>query len=629
MLNFDEEEEVFFDSAENLSPEDSLVVKEDLSRGNLDYEIWLKEPKSIKERRAGFLREMGFVDGKESEVMGLERIAECSGAVSSCCVSSVDGEEDQLECSGRELNGEANCAFDELEQDQKNNPSLALEKENNSDLLHSPLKVHKKSDTDKMKNRNWWKQFTSKRKATKVSKPIAETPKVETMKVRQNKKRYKELSAVYVGQEIQAHNGLIWTMKFSPDGHYLASGGQDGVIRIWRVNQSDGFSKGLYDEGKHSLGTKKASPLSVVIPDEVFRIEELPLQEFFGHTSDVLDLAWSKSNCLLSSSKDKTVRLWQLGYDECLHVFQHKDYVTCIQFNPADENYFISGSIDGKVRIWGVSERRVVDWADVRDVVTAVSYHPDGNGFIVGSITGTCRFYGVSDNNLQLNALIRFRGRKKSSNNKITGIQFTLEDSQRVMITSEDSRVRILDGVDIVHKYKGLAKSGSQMSASFTSTGKHIISVGDDSRVYIWNYDDPCISSSRQTNSVRSCEHFRLEGISLAIPWSSPKLKYRGLEIEEIEPMQDHLDASSWRRDSWRLSLSNWFCSIDGSFRSAATWPEEKLPLWDLPIEEHDHVQLVNSDFEALPGAWGLVIVTASFDGMIRTFHNYGLPFRI
>lgn len=53
--------------------------------------------------------------------------------------------------------------------------------------------------------------------------------------------------------------------------------------------------------------------------------------------------------------------------------------VTCIQFNPVDENYFISGSIDGKVRIWGVSEKRVVDWADVRDVITAICYQPDGN----------------------------------------------------------------------------------------------------------------------------------------------------------------------------------------------------------------------------------------------------------
>jgi alpha-tubulin suppressor-like RCC1 family protein len=32
--------------------------------------------------------------------------------------------------------------------------------------------------------------------------------------------------------------------------------------------------------------------------------------------------------------------------------------------------------------------------------------------------------------------------------------------------------------------------SGSQMSGSFASNGKHVISVGEDSRVYIWNFND-------------------------------------------------------------------------------------------------------------------------------------------
>jgi len=52
--------------------------------------------------------------------------------------------------------------------------------------------------------------------------------------------------------------------------------------------------------------------------------------------------------------------------------------VTCIQFNPVDEDYFISGSIDGKVRIWTIPDSQVVDWTDVRDIVTSVCYRPDG-----------------------------------------------------------------------------------------------------------------------------------------------------------------------------------------------------------------------------------------------------------
>lgn len=52
--------------------------------------------------------------------------------------------------------------------------------------------------------------------------------------------------------------------------------------------------------------------------------------------------------------------------------------MTCVQFNPIDERYFISGSIDGKVRVWDALDKRVVDWADTRKIITALSYQPDG-----------------------------------------------------------------------------------------------------------------------------------------------------------------------------------------------------------------------------------------------------------
>lgn len=54
------------------------------------------------------------------------------------------------------------------------------------------------------------------------------------------------------------------------------------------------------------------------------------------------------------------------------------DTVTCVQFNPVDDNYFISGSIDGKVRIWEIPGGQVVDWTDITEIVTAVCYRPDG-----------------------------------------------------------------------------------------------------------------------------------------------------------------------------------------------------------------------------------------------------------
>jgi WD40 repeat protein len=43
---------------------------------------------------------------------------------------------------------------------------------------------------------------------------------------------------LFLVQDIGAHSDSIWVAKFSPDGHYLATGGKDAVLKIWHV--SDG-----------------------------------------------------------------------------------------------------------------------------------------------------------------------------------------------------------------------------------------------------------------------------------------------------------------------------------------------------------------------------------------------------
>ena len=66
-----------------------------------------------------------------------------------------------------------------------------------------------------------------------------------------------------------------------------------------------------------------------------------PFCVYTGHTSDLLDVSWSKSYFVLSSSMDKTVRLWHISRKECLCCFQHIDFVTAICFHPRDDRYVL------------------------------------------------------------------------------------------------------------------------------------------------------------------------------------------------------------------------------------------------------------------------------------------------
>nr|XP_016448370.1 PREDICTED: WD repeat-containing protein 44-like [Nicotiana tabacum] len=208
--------------------------------------------------------------------------------------------------------------------------------------------------------------------------------------------------------------------------------------------------------GRSSIGRKSIGFDHVLVPETVFRLSEKPICSFEGHLDDVLDLSWSKSEQLLSSSMDKTVRLWELSSKSCLKIFSHSDYVTCIQFNPVDDRYFISGSLDSKVRIWSIPERQVVDWNDLHEMVTAACYTPDGQGAFVGSYKGSCHLYNTSDNKLQQKAKINLQNKKKKTHQrKITGFQFVPGSTSQVLITSADSRVRVVDGADLVHKFKG------------------------------------------------------------------------------------------------------------------------------------------------------------------------------
>ena len=159
-------------------------------------------------------------------------------------------------------------------------------------------------------------------------------------------KPYKELTDLRLVQQVPAHQGVVWAMRFSRSGRYLASAGQDGVVRVWEVIQGRGSGNADAAAATTSAPTSQqaspraggaagsdsgggsaspgagsaagGAPGSYGVPV----LCTAPYRTYRGHKSDVLDLAWSKTNFLLSASMDKTVRLWHVSMDECLRVFK-------------------------------------------------------------------------------------------------------------------------------------------------------------------------------------------------------------------------------------------------------------------------------------------------------------------
>lgn len=279
----------------------------------------------------------------------------------------------------------------------------------------------------------------------------------------------------------------VWAMEFSRDGKYLAAAGNDMIVRVWQVLSSSD------DRRRHEMQESDSNDWASIQPEHLSApvFQSKPIKEFEGHTSTILDLSWSKNNFLLSSSMDKSVRLWHVSRPECLCAFKHNDFVPSIAFHPKDDRFFLAGSLDARLRLWSIPDKSVAYSAKVPDMITAVAFTPDGKYAIAGCLNGQCNFYETEGLKYQTQLHVRSSRGTNARGSKITAIQAHYGPSGEVklLITSNDSRVRLYNIRDknLELKFKGNENNSSQIRASLSDDGRYVVSGSEDRKAYIWS----------------------------------------------------------------------------------------------------------------------------------------------
>lgn len=139
------------------------------------------------------------------------------------------------------------------------------------------------------------------------------------------------------------HTDRVTALAFSRDGQRLASGADDGSIRLWEVGPW------------RPLGTMRAENVRV--------------------------LAFSPDGRRLASGNGfRAVRLWDLTTLQQVALFRHEDNVTQLGFNP-EGSLLASGSRDGTVRVWDMQSLAEKERVLFRGEgsVWALAFSPDGS----------------------------------------------------------------------------------------------------------------------------------------------------------------------------------------------------------------------------------------------------------
>ncbi|KAL2888479.1 putative WD repeat-containing protein C3H5.08c [Ceratocystis lukuohia] len=395
--------------------------------------------------------------------------------------------------------------------------------------------------------------------------------------------------------ELTSHDGAVWCMEFSQDGKYLAAAGQDGIVRVYAVLASP---EDRYSEEDSTPDPSHGERLRA----PVFRSR--PVREFAGHEGEVLDLTWSKNGFLLSSSMDKTVRLWHLDYRESLCVFKHRDFVTSISFHPRDDRFFLAGSLDCILRLWSIPDKAVAFSATVPDMITAVSFSPDGQTSIAGMLHGLCMFFETEGLKLQKEMHVRSSRGRNAKGSKITGIE-TLETPSyhdggvKVLITSNDSRIRQYNmrdkSLDI--KLKGHENVSSQIHSRLSEDGQFVICGSEDKRVFIW----PTNLNEGDAKDKRPLEYFEAHDDVVTVAMFAPT-STRRLVGSSDDPIYDLCNPPPIRLMS-REEASASQTSLSQPSSTRRMKPEES-PAYIARSAHNDGNIIVSSDKSGIIRVW-------------------------
>jgi WD40 repeat protein/transcriptional regulator with XRE-family HTH domain len=291
----------------------------------------------------------------------------------------------------------------------------------------------------------------------------------------------------------RAHSDMIWALKFSRDGRFLATGSWDCAVKVWDCAIGTLLWSGRH--GSHVNGVafspdgrllaSGSSDATVALWDVERGTQLQTLSHPIGVSGCALD--WSPDGSLLiSGDREGIIRLWELseiGATQCLQTLTgHSTFVDVLAFSP-DGLLIASASFDGTVKLWEmVSSQLHLRQTLVGHIarIGRVAWSPDGRTLACGGMDTMVWLFDLEEGS--------YPAALRGHTSGVTGLAYTPDGAS--LLSGGDYSLRLWDVVTGHCTRVNEGYSNFLYAVDWSPDGTHLVSGGMDMLVTVWKLSD-------------------------------------------------------------------------------------------------------------------------------------------
>jgi WD40 repeat protein/tRNA A-37 threonylcarbamoyl transferase component Bud32 len=279
-----------------------------------------------------------------------------------------------------------------------------------------------------------------------------------------------------------------WTsVAYSADGQWVAAGSSIGLVRVWdQPTPPEKPSSQVFltptQAGVSGLAFSDRFLLAASADNTVrawFTKTGKPAFTLCGHRRAVTSVACSPDGaCLVSGSRDRTVKLWDIRRPEEDLTLKADAGYTSLAFSPAGP-YLASAPRDKAVLIWDLTTGNpVARWRSLPASVNGLAFSADGLQLAAAGSDGAVRVREVPSGRETLDL--------RGHSGPVHAVAFS-RGGHRIASAGEDGTVRLWDieqGRDLLRL---TGHDGAVFAVAFNPDGGRLASAGADGVVRVWD----------------------------------------------------------------------------------------------------------------------------------------------